>query len=267
MSSAVIGLPMRLTTGRAPLLSGSACTRTVRPTMMRRGSRIVKRVIPKPGRLPCDSGACSGRLPEAASSAFSSPASPPAASLPAVTGVATAPLMPKYENTGPPTAAQGRPTSRPRTMTFPMSAPRVPAIAVAAGCGGTMQCTTMRDVTSGMAILMVEILACRAMTKTSGTRRTNPTSTKTGILAMKPMSIMTQVARSRPSQCRRLLAIRSAPPETSSIFPRTEPKPMISARKPSVPPTPASIVSPRASRGVPVTMPTPKAASVSARAG
>ena len=48
---------------------------------------------------------------------------------------------------------------------------------------------------------------------------------------------MAQVAFLLPSKLTIVLAIRSAPPETSSIFPKIEPKPMISASSPKIPPT------------------------------
>nr|WP_194165957.1 hypothetical protein [Shewanella sp. YLB-07] len=50
--------------------------------------------------------------------------------------------------------------------------------------------------------------------------------------------------------------MRSAPPDTSSILPRIVPKPMIRARKPSVPATPFSIELMISPSGIPIVTPT-----------
>lgn len=149
-------------------------------------------------------------------------------------------------------------------ITMPMSAPRVPAMAVAAGWGGRMQWTVISEIANGRPTATRERPAALATTNTSGTSSTKPTSTKTGMPAIRPRNDIATGARLAPKTSSIEVARRSAPPETSSILPSTAPKPMTRTRKPSVPPTSPSMTATTSPRGTWVTRATARAAMVRA---
>jgi hypothetical protein len=98
----------------------------------------------------------------------------------------------------------------------------------------------IREMASGIPRNIKLILVSRATTYTKGMRSTNPTSKNTGMPAIAPTIAMTQWARVDPKLSRRVLASRSAPPDSSSILPKMPPSPMMAIRNPRVPPIPDS---------------------------
>ncbi|MNF99237.1 hypothetical protein D3C84_821280 [compost metagenome] len=82
----------------------------------------------------------------------------------------------------------------PTKMTVPISAPRIPVTAVAAGCGGTMQWITCNETSRGTPTFIFDIPAFFATTATRGTINKKPTSEKTGMPTTKPITAMTQGA-------------------------------------------------------------------------
>lgn len=169
---------------------------------------------------------------------------------------ALGPLETKRVQIGPPTAAQMVQTTRPSRMTSPTSAPSVAVMAMAAGCGGSMQWTTCSEMPIGTPMRTMERPVARATLMTSGIRRTKPTWKNTGMPVIRPTTIMAQFARFWPKRAIKVRARRSAPPEVSSILPRILPNPSTVAKKPSVLPIPASMDLQMPLSGIPVTKPT-----------
>ena len=140
---------------------------------------------------------------------------------------------------GPASEAVGRPTIMPNRIVSPTSALYAPTASIAAGCGGSIPCTTESPATSGMPILMSDSPVRRAIVNTSGTSRTNPTWKKTGIPTMKATTMMAQWTRRSPKRSMRVVAMREAAPDSAIILPSIVPSPSTIAIKPSTLPTPS----------------------------
>ena len=88
-----------------------------------------------------------------------------------------------------------------------------------------------------------------------------PTSKKTGTATMNPVIPSAHCALSSPNLLTSVWARRSAPPDTSSIFPNIAPRPTTTATKPSVPPIPFWMEAMTSPSGMPAATPTIKLTS------
>src|ERR1051325_8759284 len=75
----------------------------------------------------------------------------------------------------PGSAGGGRPTMSPYRIVRPTSARYAPTASMAAGCGGSMPCTTDSPATNGIPILTSDMPVFRAIVNTSGISSMKPT--------------------------------------------------------------------------------------------
>ena len=115
----------------------------------------------------------------------------------------------------------------------------VATASMAAGCGGTMPCTTDKPATSGSPTLSSDVPVCLAMVNTSGISSTNPTWKNTGIPTMNATNMIAQCTRAAPNASISVFAMRAAPPDSAIILPSIVPRPTTMAMKPSDDPTPS----------------------------
>ena len=128
-----------------------------------------------------------------------------------------------------------------------------------AGCGGTSPCTVDKPAKIGMPICSSDMFVFLATVNTIGISKMTPTSKKTGMPTINPTSIIAQCTLCSPKRSIKVVAIRSAPPDSAIILPSIVPSPMTMAIVPSVPPRPPVIELTTSSGFMPASSPSSRA--------